>query len=77
MLSEVKEKLDGPKYNIDSGGRGWGRQEKGIGMSTMQKGAISRKCLDTFLPHCSFILCIGLFRKSTLNLHVDSVGSVI
>ena len=32
MLSEVKERLVGPKYNIDFGGvRGWGRQGKGIG----------------------------------------------
>ena len=25
MLSEVKERLQGPKYNIDFGGRGWGK----------------------------------------------------
>ena len=42
MLSEVKERLEDPKY----------RQGKGIGMSTMQKGAILRKCLNTFVPHC-------------------------
>ena len=36
------------------GGRGWGRQGKGIGMPTMQKGAILRKCLNTFVPHCSW-----------------------
>ena len=23
MLSEVKERLEGPKYNIDFGGEGW------------------------------------------------------
>ena len=44
MLSEVKERLEGPKYNIDFGG-------KGIGMSTMLKGAILWKCLNTFVPH--------------------------
>ena len=49
QLSEVKERLEGPKYNIDLKGRG-----KGIGMSTMQKGAILRKCLNTFVPHCSW-----------------------
>ena len=40
MLSEVKERSEGPKYNIDLGERGWGRQGKGIhvGISTMQKG---------------------------------------
>ena len=53
-MSEVKERLEGPKYDIDWGGRGWGRQGKGIGMSTMQKGAILRKCLNTFVPHCSW-----------------------
>ena len=53
MLSEVKERLEGPKYNIDFFGEGLGRQGKGIGMSTMQKGAILWKCLNTFVPHCS------------------------
>ena len=55
MLSEVKKRLEGPKFNIDFGGRGsrgWGRQGKGISISTMQKGAILRKCVNTFVPHC-------------------------
>ena len=52
MLSEVKKRLEGPKFNVDFGGRGWGRQEKGISISTMQKGAILRKCVNTFVPHC-------------------------
>ena len=56
MLSEVKKRLEDPKYNIDfgggGGGRGWGRQEKGISISTMQKGAILRECVDTFVPDC-------------------------
>ena len=52
MLSEVKERLEGPKYNNDFGGKGLGRQGKGIGMSTMQKVAILWKCLNTFVPHC-------------------------
>ena len=57
-LSEVKERLEGPKYNIDFGeGRGGGRQGKGIGKSTIQKGAILRKCLNTFFPHCRFLKC--------------------
>ena len=38
MLSEVKKRLEGPKFNIDFGGRGWGRQGKEISISTMQKG---------------------------------------
>ena len=45
MLSEVKKRLEGPKFNIDFGG-------KGISISTMQKGAILRKCVNTFVPHC-------------------------
>ena len=44
MLSEVR--LEGPKDNTDFGG-------KGIGMPTMQKGAILQKCPNTFVPHCS------------------------
>ena len=60
MLSEVKKRFEGPKFNIDFdidfGGKGfWGRQGKGIGISTMQKGAILRKCVNTFVPHCSLI----------------------
>ena len=36
------------------GGRGWGRQGKGICISTMQKRAILRKCVNIiFVPHCS------------------------
>ena len=63
MLSEVKERLEGPKYNIDFvGGRGGGRQGKGIGKSTIQKGAILWKCLNTFVPHCSLEHCkVSLF----------------
>ena len=52
MLSEVKKRLEGPTFNIDFGGKGWGRQGKGISISTMQKGAILRKCVNTFVPHC-------------------------
>ena len=54
MLSEVKERLEGPKYNNDFGGKGLGRQGKGIGMSTMQKVAILWKCLNTFVPRCRY-----------------------
>ena len=57
MLSEVKERLEDPKYDIDFGrigvGVDRGIRKKGIGMSTTQKGAILRKCLNTFVPHCS------------------------
>ena len=53
MLSEVKKRLEDPKYNIDfGGGRGWGRQGKGISISTVQKGGILRECVDTFVPDC-------------------------
>ena len=33
-----------------------GRQGKGISISTMQKGAILRKCVNTFVPHCRFLV---------------------
>ena len=46
MLSEVKKKT------LILGGRDWGRQGKRISISTMQKGAILRKCVNTFVPHC-------------------------
>ena len=52
MLSVVKEGLEAPKFNIAFGGRGWVRQGKRISISTMQKGAILRKCVNTFVPHC-------------------------
>ena len=48
MLLVVKERLEGPKYNIDLGGGGWGTQGERTGMSTVQKGAI--------VPHCSLHL---------------------
>ena len=54
MLAEVNERLKGPKIqHWFLEGRGWGTQGKGIGMSTMQKGAILRKCLNTYVPHCT------------------------
>ena len=49
MLSEVKKDLRVQNTTLILGERGWGRQGKGIGMSTMQKGAILRKCLKTLL----------------------------
>ena len=51
MLSKVKERLKGLKYNIGFGGRGWGYTRKGKSMSTMEKEAILQKCLNTFIPH--------------------------
>ena len=56
MLSEVKKKTWGSKIqHWFWGGRGWGRQGKGISISTMQKGAILRKCVNTFVPHCRYV----------------------
>ena len=52
MLSEVKQRLEGPKFNIDFGGKGLGRQGKEIIISTMQSKPILRKCVNTFVPHC-------------------------
>ena len=51
MLFSVEERLDDIKYNIDFGGRG--TEGEGIGMSTMQNGAILLKCVNTFVPHFS------------------------
>ena len=44
-------------------------------MSTIQKGAILRKCLNTFVPHCSYILVISqteIVRRSRFDNN-DSV----
>ena len=77
MLFEVKERLEGIKYNIDFGGRGGGTQGKGIGMSTMQKGAILKNCLNTFVPYCSFhigqVESHAVFRREMLVLWIDSI----
>ena len=49
MLSEVKKKRrEDPKFNIGFG-ESWGRQGKVISISTTQKGAILRKCVNTFV----------------------------
>lgn len=40
----------------NKGGRGGGRQGKGKGMSTLQKGAILQMGLNTFVPHCNLSL---------------------
>ena len=46
MLSEVKERLESLKYNIDFGEKGWGNTGEGDRyMSTMEKGVILQKCL--------------------------------
>ena len=77
MLFEVKERLEGLEYNIDFGRREWGTQGKGIGMSTMQKGAILQKCLNTFVPYCSFhigqVESHSAFRWEMLVLWIDSI----
>ena len=51
MLSEVKKDLRVQNSTLILGGRGWGRQGKRIGISTMQKGAILWKYVNTFVPH--------------------------
>ena len=56
MLSEVKKDLMVQNSTLILGGRGWGRQGKGISISTMQKGAILWKCVNTFVPHCRFFM---------------------
>ena len=57
---------------------GWGRQGNGISISTMQKGAILRKCANTFVPHCrrrSFHelnspSLVGLMKSSTFGVGI-------
>jgi len=73
MLSEVKKKdVRVQKSTLILGGRGWGRQGKGISISTMQKGAILWKCVNTFVPHCSFFFqgCSSSQRKRDLSWKV-------
>ena len=50
-----KRKTWGPKIQHWFWGEGVGvdRRRRSVGMSTLQKGAISRKCLNTFFPHYS------------------------
>ena len=55
MLSEVIERIDVPKDNIDIGGRGWGYTGEGDRYVYYAKRAILRKCLNTFVPHCSYL----------------------
>ena len=60
-------------------GRGWGREGKGISISTMQKGAILQKCVNTFVPHCSFHKKKKLVLQMValdLNLPVKHAGLV-
>ena len=49
MFFEIKERLEGLKHIGFFGG--WGTQREGVGMSTVQKGAILRKCLNTLVFH--------------------------
>ena len=53
MLSEVKERLEGPKYNMDFRGEGVGVDRvRGYKVHYAKRG-ILRNCLNTFVPHCS------------------------
>ena len=57
MLPEEKKKdLRVQNSTLILGGRGWGRQGKGISISTMQKGAILQKCVNTLVPHCMYLI---------------------
>ena len=51
MLFAVKERGEGIKHNTGFGGGG-GLQGEGIGLFTVQKGTIIKKCVNTFVPHC-------------------------
>ena len=76
MLSEVKKKdLRVQNSTLILGGGGWGRQWKGISKSTMQKGAILLKCVNTFVPHygvlASWLFAVCLFRLINLASYLD------
>ena len=49
-----QERLEGLNTTLILEGGGKGTQGEGIGMSTVQKGCILKKCLNTFVPHCGF-----------------------
>ena len=50
---KLEQRRDVLKCNVGFGGRGGGTlTQRGIDMSIMQKGVISLKCLNTFVPHC-------------------------
>ena len=52
MLFAVKERREGLTHNTGFWGEGGGAQGEGIGLFTVQKGTILKKCLNTFVPHC-------------------------
>ena len=55
MFVLVEQRRDGLKCNIGLGGGGGGGgtlTQVRIDMSTIQKGVILWKCLNTFVPHC-------------------------
>ena len=54
MLSEVKKNFRIQNSTLTLVGRGWGRQGKGISISTVQKGVILWKCVNSFVPHCRY-----------------------
>ena len=58
MLSEVKERLEGPKYNNDFGGKGLGYAKRGHSTEVSQH----------FRPHCR-LQQHGLFASFMLFLH--------
>ena len=68
MLSEEKD-LRVQNSTLILGGRGWGKQGKGISISSMQKGAILRKCVNTFVPHCRLENVISVYRFIHFIMH--------
>ena len=79
MLSEVKKKdLRVQNSTLILGGRGWGRQGKGISKSTMQKGAILGKCVNTFVPHClNAKLCYCTQVEPCMTLILTEIKGII
>ena len=82
MLPEEKKKdLGVQNSTLILGGRGWGRQGKGISISTMQKGAILQNCVNTLVPHClnaKLCYCTQVERCMTLILtEIKGINDII
>ena len=51
----LKKRLEGPKYNIDFGGKGLGyRGEEDRYVHYAKRGHLWEVRLNTFVPHCRF-----------------------
>ena len=80
MLFSVEERLDDIKYNIDFGGRGKGdRGEGDRSVHYEKKRGILQKCVNTFVPHCSWFNkgCFGHWELGSYCLVFTQVNHCI